>query len=181
MARTSRKTAKKYAAALFGLCLPEKLDSVAAALAELAETFTLNPLLTLALRTPSLELGAREGALREICARVNPGDEVFANFAALLLHNNRIAMLSQVTLAFNQIVSAYRKQLSLDVATAGELPQEERDAFTARLRDELGPLVSVNWYVNADLLGGMIVRSGDRVLDGSVRGSLERMRNQLLD
>ena len=181
MARTNRKAAKKYAAALFKLYPSEKLELVSEALAELSRTFAMNPALKVVLRTPSLELKAREAALREICLRIHPDDVLFANFAVVLLRNNRLAALPQVSQVFSRMLEEYRRILRLDVATAADLPIDERDAFVARMQSEFGPMLSVNWLVNEEILGGLIIKAGDRVLDSSVRGSLEQMRSYLLN
>ena len=181
MARTNRKAAKKYAATLFKLYPSEKLEPVSEALAELAQTFDVNSALRVVLRTPSLELRAREAALREICSRIHPEDVLFANFAVVLLRNNRLAALPQVSQVFNRMLEEYRRMLRLDIATAADLPREEREAFVARMQNEFGPMLSVNWLVNEEILGGLIIKAGDRVLDSSVRGSLEQMRGYLLN
>jgi len=181
MARTNRKAAKKYAAALFKLYPPEELEPVSEALAELAQTFAEHSALRVVLRTPSLDLKSREAALREICSRIHPEDVLFSNFAVVLLRNNRLTALPQVSQAFDNMLAEYRRILRLDVATAADLPPEERDAFVARMQNEFGPMLSVNWLVNEEILGGLIIKVGDRVLDSSVRGSLEQMRGYLLN
>jgi F-type H+-transporting ATPase subunit delta len=180
MARTSRKIAKKYAQSLFWLCAPESLDAVRAGLLDLAAALREFPELRYTLRNPAIEIRTRIEVLREVSRRIRPDDPIFANFASLLLQNGRLDILPQVAEVFAKMTQAYKKLLSLQITSAFDLREEERNALTHEIGRRLGPQVAISWYVNPNILGGMIVRAGDRVLDGSVKGSLERMRSQLL-
>src|SRR6266566_363809 len=73
-------------------------------------------------------------------------------------------------------VDTWRKELEAAAATstAGEIR-----AITARLEELTGGKIALETVVEPSLLGGVVVRVGDRLLDGSVRGRLERLRNQL--
>jgi F-type H+-transporting ATPase subunit delta len=64
--------------------------------------------------------------------------------------------------------------------SASELTQDEIRELTARLEQSTGGRIALDVEVDPSLLGGLIVRVGDRLMDGSVRGRLERLRNQLI-
>jgi F-type H+-transporting ATPase subunit delta len=180
VARINRKIAKKYARALLGLYEIKDLEALQSAVQELADTFQSNAVLLKVLVNPAVALDARIAAVREICGRIKPDDQTFGNFVATLLQNKRINLIPQVTVVFSKMIDDLRRLLALDITSAFALPPDEQASWHDRLKGELGSLVKITWEVNQDIVGGLIIRVGDRVLDGSVKGSLEKIRSQLL-
>ena len=176
MSAANLKLAKKYARALFELYTPMDLDAAGAGLSELAATVGASHELLRILRHPLVDFERRAAVLREICARLRPGDRILANFAEQLLKNNHLPLLPLTALSFKSILDRYRQLLTLQVVSAFDLGEHERDAFTERIRALAGPLVEIHWYVNPEIIGGLVVRAGDRVLDASLHGCLERLR-----
>ncbi len=98
----------------------------------------------------------------------------------LLLRRGRIHQLPTVAAEFRRLDNA-RQGITLATATsAAPLSPDEIRAITARLEQLSGGRVELDVQVDPSLLGGLIVRVGDRLIDGSVRGRLERLRNQLV-
>ena len=102
------------------------------------------------------------------------------NLIQLLLRRGRIHQLPTVAAEFRRLDNA-RQGITLATATsAAPLSADEIRAITARLEQLSGGRVELDVQVDPSLLGGLIVRVGDRLIDGSVRGRLERLRNQLV-
>jgi F-type H+-transporting ATPase subunit delta len=102
------------------------------------------------------------------------------NLIGLMLRRGRIDALPRVAAEFRRLDNA-RQGITLATATSAvPLSEDEVRAVTARLEEMTGGRVDLELKVDADLLGGLVVRVGDRMIDGSVRGRLERLRNQLV-
>jgi F-type H+-transporting ATPase subunit delta len=102
------------------------------------------------------------------------------NLIALLLRRGRIHQLPVVAAEFRRLDNA-RQGITLATATsAAPLSPDEIRAVTARMEQLTGGRIELDVQVDPSLLGGLVVRVGDRLIDGSVRGRLERLRNQLV-
>ena len=102
------------------------------------------------------------------------------NLIQLLLKRGRIEQLPRVAAEFRRLDD---RRLGITHATATSataLTPDEVRALTARLEQSTGGRVELRVEVDPSLLGGLVVRIGDRLIDGSVRGRLERLRNQLI-
>lgn len=170
------KVAKRYAATLIELCPMEEHDATREALEALARVWQNDPQLARTLLNPSLPQAEREAVLRELGQRLLPNRPQFQNFLVVLSQSDRLPAIPVIAREFGRMVDEVRKLLSLEVASAQELSDEERSQFLERLRADLGPMVTVRWHVEPRLVGGLTVKIGDRLLDGSVQGMLERVR-----
>ncbi len=102
------------------------------------------------------------------------------NLVQLLLRRGRIDQLPNVAAAFRRLDDARRGITIATATSAAPLGQDEVRALTARLEQMTGGPVELELTVDPSVLGGLIVRVGDRLIDGSVRGRLERLRDQLV-
>jgi F-type H+-transporting ATPase subunit delta len=102
------------------------------------------------------------------------------NLVQLMLRRGRIDELPRVAAEFRRLDDARQGVIHATATSASELTKDEVRAITARLEQQTGGHVSLDVKVDPSLLGGLIVRVGDRLIDGSVRGRLERLRNQLI-
>ena len=179
MAASHGKIAKKYARALFELCQPADFEPRRNALKRIAEDLEAYPEFTSALANPRIPPARREEMVRDLCNLARPGDQVFANFIATMLVNDRIGALGSTITLFSQIVEQFMKVLSLEVTSAFALSDEEKRTLQSDIQKlvpaQYASLVSIAWHEDKNLIGGMIVKSGDRVLDGSLSGALERV------
>ena len=102
------------------------------------------------------------------------------NLIGLMLRRGRIEQLPRVAAEFRRLDNA-RQGITLATATsAAPLSPDEVLALTARMEELTGGRVELDLRTDPSLLGGLVVRIGDRLIDGSVRGRLERLRNQLV-
>jgi F-type H+-transporting ATPase subunit delta len=167
---------RRYAEAAFEIALRDGsveewragLDQAAAALdnAELSET----------LANPALPLGQRVDVVHAVFADL--GDPV-RNLILLLLRRGRIRQLPRVAAEFRRLDDMRNNIVHAIATSASPLDDAELRAITARLEQMSGNQVELETAIDPDLIGGVVVRIGDRLIDGSVRGRLERLRNQL--
>jgi len=128
------------------------------------------------LANPALPLDERLDAANRVLADL--GQSV-RNLVFLLVRRSRIEQLPRVVAEFIRLDERRQGITHATATSAAPLTDIERKALTARLEQMTGGRIALETDVDAGLLGGLVVRVGDRLIDGSVRGRLERLRNQL--
>jgi F-type H+-transporting ATPase subunit delta len=128
------------------------------------------------LANPAIPLEERISVARKVFASLN---EPVLNLLLLLLKRGRIEQLPRVAAEFRRLDDKRNNIVHATVTSAAPLEAGEVRAIAARLQELTGSSVDLETSVDPDLLGGVVVRVGDRLIDGSVRGRLERLRNQL--
>lgn len=98
-----------------------------------------------------------------------------ANFIHLLAEHKRFVVLPEIAEQFRQYVEKYKKQATVNLVSAVELDEQQKARLKQALEKRLKLQVTLACAVDPDLLGGAIIRVGDSVIDGSVRGKLNRM------
>ncbi|MBV9554066.1 MAG: F0F1 ATP synthase subunit delta [Alphaproteobacteria bacterium] len=168
--------AERYAAALFELAdeqhaLDETADNLREVRAMLAESADLDRLV----RSPVLsraEQGKAIGAVAEQ-ARLSA---LTRGFLGVVARNRRLFAVPAMIEAFLAQLAERRGEVTAEVTAAQELSQAQQDALGEQLRRVVGGRVAVNVKVDGSLLGGMIVKIGSRMIDGSVKGQLQRLQ-----
>jgi F-type H+-transporting ATPase subunit delta len=102
------------------------------------------------------------------------------NIVQLLLRRGRIEQLPRVAMEFRRLDDRRQGVTNATATSAAALRPDEIQALTTRLEQSTDGRVALDVQVDPSLLGGLVVRIGDRLIDGSVRGRLERLRNQLI-
>jgi F-type H+-transporting ATPase subunit delta len=102
------------------------------------------------------------------------------NFITLLANNNRIVSLPAISTLFNQMRAEQEKTLEVDVVSFSLLTDEQEAALINKLKHRLKREIALNVSIDQDLLGGAIIQAGDLVIDGSVRGELNKLRAHLV-
>jgi F-type H+-transporting ATPase subunit delta len=118
--------------------------------------------------------------------RVTVAEKVFAslsgpvrNLILLLVRRHRIEQLPRIAAEFRRLDDLRNGLTHATATSAAPLGADETKAISARLEELTGGPIALETAVDPSLLGGLVVRVGDRLIDGSVRGRLERLRNQL--
>lgn len=106
---------------------------------------------------------------------VNDNDS--RNFVKLLAENNRMKLLTDIGGIFEELRAEAEGEIEANVVSAFELTDEQRDKIATGLAKRLDRKVRIVSTVDKDLIGGAIIRAGDLVIDGSVKGRLEKMTN----
>ncbi len=129
------------------------------------------------LSNPAIPPTARVQALERIVADEVAGPQL--NLLALMVRRGRFELLPGVIREFRRLYRLREGIVEATVTSASALEVSEVDALQERLVAITGKRVELSQAVDPTLLGGIVVRFGDQLIDGSVRGRLERMRHDL--
>ena len=104
------------------------------------------------------------------------------NFLKVLVDNGREEILEEVLARYEELVKEHLGRIEVEVTTAVELSEEQRDRLKKRLADVLEVReIILETNVNPDLIGGAVFRYGGRMMDGSIGGRLESLREGMLE
>jgi len=104
------------------------------------------------------------------------------NFLKVLVDNGREEILEDVLARYEALVKEHLGRIEVEVTTAVDLSEEQRDRLKERLGEVLeGREIILETNVNPDLIGGAVFRYGGRMMDGSIRGRLESLREGMLE
>ena len=131
-----------------------------------------------AFENPRLDEGKRIGLALGLLP--DDFDRERANFVKLLVLARRTRLIATIRDQFEALVAEAEGRIELEVTVAREVDAAGRERLARLLGEKLGRQVELDVRVDADILGGVIVRQGDRVADGSVRRRLNEMRQELL-
>lgn len=106
-------------------------------------------------------------------------DDQGANFIRLLADNGRLSLLPEISRLFEQLKAEAEAKIEARMTSAREVTREQRLAVSEALKKRLGREVDLVCEVDDSLIGGAIIRAGDLVIDGSVRGRLSRLASSL--
>ena len=106
-------------------------------------------------------------------------DDNCHNFIRLLAENRRLKLLPEIAALFEIQRRDAEQSIRAQLITAFPVTAAQQAAVTAALKQRLGREIELECITDATLLGGAIIRAGDLVIDGSVRGKLERLGNSL--
>ena len=167
---------RRYADAAFEIALRDgTLKTWRPELDSAAETSTDGELERV-LANPAIPLDQRvETAERAFASLSQP----VRNLILLLVRHGRIEQLPRVAAEFRRLDDKRNGLTHASATSAAPLGDDEIGAIPARLEELTGGKIALETAVDPDLLGGLVVRVGDRLIDGSVRSRLERLRNQL--
>ena len=106
-------------------------------------------------------------------------DDRCRRFVNVLADNHRLELLPEIATQFEALKAEAEKTLDVEITAAVQLTDQQVDAYTQALRQRFDQDVNVNVDVNPGLVGGAVIRAGDTVIDGSVRGRLTRLVESL--
>jgi F-type H+-transporting ATPase subunit delta len=106
-------------------------------------------------------------------------DELVRNFLLLVAEKGRIAEIDEIGEEFERLIAREARVLELELTTAVELSDEEAAAVVRQIEDASGRRVEATRRVDPDIIGGIVIQAGSQRLDASVRGRLNRLRQDL--
>ncbi len=170
--------ARRYSAALFEMAKKRsEVDAVAANLTEVADTVRGSRELMSVMHHPLLTLDKKKSILRQVFrGQIHPDVE---KFLFLVVEKKRAVMLPQIVAEFDRMVDEYRGQADAEVVTATPLSAQQTADLQAALQRRFNVQVRLKTRVDPEVLGGLQVQVGDKLLDATVKTKLERMSEQL--
>lgn len=106
-------------------------------------------------------------------------DEYGQNLIKIMSENNRLTVLPEVLALFIQYKENKEMTAEVDVISARELNEHQQQKITSAMAKRLSRKVKLNCRIDKSILAGVIIRSGDLVIDGSVKGRLQRLADTL--
>ena len=166
-----------YARAVFEAAQDEgKLETVAEELHDLAAAIGQVPELQAVLDNPELDRDVKVAVLEDV---LGDADELSRNFVRLLAEKGRAGEIVEIVRELDALAAAEQQVLSVELTTAYELSDEEFEQIVRQIEDASGRTVQAGRSVDPDLIGGIVLQAGSMRLDASVRGRLERLRQEL--
>mgnify|MGYP000748918908 FL=1 len=167
--------AGRYAVALFELAEEEKtLDQVAKELGALGGLLEVSEELQTLTTSPVIS-SANQSAGMATMVKAAGFSKTVENFIGVVTANRRLDQLANIINEFNRLLSHHRGEVNASVTTAYKLDQSQLDALSAKLKSMVGSDVNVEANVDNDLLGGMVVRVGSRMIDSSLKTKLANL------
>jgi F-type H+-transporting ATPase subunit delta len=181
MAAMGGSVSRRYARALFSIGvdrgsfeqLGQELDAVAA-------LWTSSPELRQALENPVFKASEKRAVLQSLLPRVAPTPDV-QTFVLLLLERRRLTAVPHIARAYREMADVHTGRVRAHVTSAQPLVAGELERVRQSLARRTGKQVILEASVDPALIGGLVARVGDLVLDGSVRTQLGSLRDRLLN
>lgn len=166
-----------YSRALFETALQHgELDEVQEQLGIWADALGENKTLQTFFFSPRFSSAEKKDAIRRI---IEGGNEHFLNFLELLAERHRLPATFRIRRAFDELWREEHKMLPVEVTSAIELDDSLVRSIGERIEERTGRRIELTSRVDPDIIGGIVLRVGNKVLDASVHGRLERLRRQI--
>ena len=172
-----QEVADVYARSLFEVAKEnDELDEVHEQLDAFADCVSENRDLQVFLFSPYFSTQEKKDGLDKLLEDPN---EHLERFLKLLADRHRLPVLFRIRREFDDRWAEERQKLSVEVTSAIELDDDTVSSIGERIEEETGRDVELSARVDPDLVGGLVLRVGNMVLDASVRARLERLRKQV--
>jgi F-type H+-transporting ATPase subunit delta len=168
--------AERYAAALFELADERHaLDAAAADLRELRTMLHQSGDLMRLVRSPVLSRAEQGKAIEALAERASLSP-LTRDFLAVVARNRRLFAVPAMIEAYLDKLAERRGEVTAEVVAAQQLTETQRNALGDHLRRVVGSRVTIDLRIDPSLLGGMVVKIGSRMVDGSLKGQLQRLQ-----
>jgi F-type H+-transporting ATPase subunit delta len=170
--------ARRYAGAIFELAQKQDtLDHTLEDVKGIAQVFA-NRKLAYLLREPKVPAQRKETALREaLTSKVVPTS---LNLALLVVQRELVDLMPNIAAELERLVLNYHNQAIAEVTTAAEMDKAQSDLVKGALERTTGKNIIMHARIDPSILGGVIARVGDQIIDSSVRYRLHALQQQLL-
>jgi F-type H+-transporting ATPase subunit delta len=170
-------TARPYAKAIFAIARKGNTLANTAAGLRLAAEVVADPRVAPLLGSPHVTSAQLADLVIGIAG--SSLDENGRNFINLLAQNRRLGFLPEIAALFEQMKAEVENAVDVEVTAAVPLTPDQESRYAAALQKKLGRSVRLHTKVDGSLLGGAVLKAGDLVIDGSIKGRLERMATEL--
>jgi F-type H+-transporting ATPase subunit delta len=166
-----------YARSLFEVAKEQdKLDLVREQLGQVADAVDANRELALFLFSPYFSTEEKQDGLRRV---VIDADPTVINFLELLIQKHRMPVLFRIRREYDTLWERANNVLPVEITSAIELDEQTVKGIGDRIGERTGQHVELTARVAPEILGGVVLRVGNQILDASIRNRLERLRRQV--
>lgn len=173
----ARVAAKRHAQAAFQIALERDELEIWRGDLERLSALVKDPLLFAFLESPRINFEEKGRILRQGLEGVNP---LVMNLALLVVARGRLDLVADMVLEYGQLVDEQRGIAHAEVATAVPIELEDKDKLVGYLSDLVGLKIVLTERVDPSIIGGLVARVGDKIIDGSTRSRLLALRESLL-
>jgi len=167
-----------YARSLFEAALDaDRLDEIREDLGQFADALDGNREMQVFFFSPYFSTEEKKDGLHRAIKGAEP---IFVNFLELLVENHRMPAIFRVRRGYDDLWEDYNRRLPVEVTSAVALDEETVRGIGDRIAQQTGRKVDLSSTVEPDILGGIVVRVGNQVLDASIRNRLETLRKQVV-
>jgi F-type H+-transporting ATPase subunit delta len=169
--------AEVYARSLFQVAQEQgQLDEIHEQLGEFADALSGNRELQVFFFSPYFSSEEKKDGVAKV---IEGGNEYFVRFLELLAEKHRLPVLFRIRREYDALWAKEQRLLSVAVTSAIDLDEETVKGIGKTIEEQTGQRVELTSNVDPDLIGGLVIRVGNVVLDASVRNRLERLRRQV--
>ena len=172
-------TAVAYARSMLELANERgQADEIGREMSAIREVTDQNPTFSAFLADPGIAASERTATLdRVFRGRVSP---LVMNFLGVLNNKGRLRLLGSIAEAYGNLLDEQSGKVEVDVTVAQRLSPDQLEQVRQRVSEALGKNAVVHQYVDENIIGGLVLRVEDRLIDASVKYQLEAMRERLL-
>jgi F-type H+-transporting ATPase subunit delta len=172
--------ASRYARALVEVVLEQKIDPSTAVqqVNDMVGSVGASDQLRMVWESPAIP-AAQKRSLLDVIVGQSGTLRPIRNFFAILIDHGRIPMLAQIARQFETELNTQLGFVEADVTSSRQLSAEEKQGLESQVERLTGKKVRARYGTNAELLGGALVRVGSTIYDGSIRGQLQKLKEQL--
>jgi F-type H+-transporting ATPase subunit delta len=179
---TGNIVARRYAKALFTVAQAQAdkaaIAQYGADLANLAGVLESAPELTRIFRNPIFGVEEKRGVIVKVLDKIAPCAMV-RNFCLLLADKNRLAVLPEINASYSMLLDSAQGVLRGKLVTAVRLADNIQKNVVDKLQKESGRKVVLDYEVDQDIIGGLMLKIGDKVLDASIRAQLQILKENI--
>jgi F-type H+-transporting ATPase subunit delta len=169
--------AEVYARSLFQVAKEhDQLDEIHEELGQFADVLAENRQLQVFFFSPYFSSGEKKDGVTKV---IEGGNEYFVRFLQLLAEKHRLPVLFRIRREFDALWAKEQRLLEVSVTSAVDLDEETVKGIGRKIEEQTGQRVQLTASVDPDLIGGIVIRVGNKVLDASVRNRLERFRRSV--
>lgn len=165
--------ARPYAKAAFSSAVDGGNVAIWSAALETLAAITNADAVAMLIANPSVSASDKANTLASVAG--DECNEGASNLLVVLAENDRIALLPEISAQFNLLKAEFEKSADVVVTSAFELSDAQQTTLSEKLSKKLDRDVNLNVEVDSALIGGVIIRAGDLVIDDSVRGKLSKL------
>ncbi len=178
---TGNVVARRYAKALFAVAQKggtKDLDVYGKDLAGLADVLDTTPEALGFFKNPTFDASEKKAVLGALLAKLSVNPTV-KNFCDLLADKDRLPVLPAIAEVYKKMLEDVQGVVSGSLVTAVELPETRQNQIREELTRKAGKTLELDFAVDKEILGGVILKVGDKVLDASLRAQLHILKEQI--
>ena len=166
----------RYASALYDLAAEKKLvDPVVEDLSNLKNILKDNKELSLVVKSPLITSNDKLNIFESLLKKIN-ANELTSTFLKVIEKNKRFSSLASIISQFMNINSQKRGDVLADITSADELNDDQKNNITNQLKSILGDKLSLSFDVDKNIMGGLIVKVGSKMIDSSLANKINKLR-----